>query len=180
MAKKKNTEPVPVDAQPAPYLPTEARYSGYAALRNAQGYSSKGQIQAAAQGHADAFVEAATGSPIEAYLFARRVGEYATAYAEAIAPAALTERQTYPGKTEVLFGAKVEVAEVGVKYDYSADPVWARLNTAVERATEARREREKVLQATSTPRPEVDPETGEMFTAHPPVRTGKTSLKVTL
>lgn len=76
--------------------------------------------------------------------------------------------------------AKFELAEVGVKYDYSGDPVWSRIAQQITPLQEAMKEREKRLKTVTKTMIETDPETGETFEVPPPVKNSKSSFKVTL
>lgn len=75
--------------------------------------------------------------------------------------------------------------ESGTTYDYSHDPVWNKLNTALTAAKESLKKREEVLKNVPRadplkgiePMTELDKETGEYFELRPPVKTSKTTLK---
>lgn len=80
-------------------------------------------------------------------------------------------------------GVKLEVCESGVKYDYSSDSEWCRLNQAFEEAKKALKERESFLKGIPQPKLKggtlgvfVDEETGEII--DPPVRSSTTTVKV--
>ena len=76
-------------------------------------------------------------------------------------------------------GVKVEVCDLGVKWDFSAcnDSIWAGYQQQVKAAEDNRKQREVFLKAI----PEggtVDPETGELI--YRPVRMATRGLKITL
>lgn len=78
-------------------------------------------------------------------------------------------------------GARMIVAEAGVRYDFSScnDPKWNDL--AAQKATiEAQlKERETFLRAIPGSQTIVNEETGEVATVYPPTKTSSTTVKVT-
>lgn len=141
---------------------------------------SKKDILLLAQNHSESLVEAAMESPIKTLIAARKMAEYGNELAKHLIVPAMRERETYPEKDLKVLGAKIEIAEVGVKYDYSEDQKWRELKIKEEAIAEERKSREKLLQALKQPMIETDPDTGETFSVPVPVRTSSTSLKVTL
>lgn len=93
-----------------------------------------------------------------------------------IEPEAHEEISRYGRQGAEILGAKLEVVEAGIKYDYSADAEWLRLKAEAEKTAELLKSREQFLKG--LPKEMADPETGEMVA--PPVRTSTTTLKVTL
>ncbi|WP_290391193.1 hypothetical protein [uncultured Bacteroides sp.] len=86
------------------------------------------------------------------------------------------------GRTGATFnGANLCIAEVGVRFDFSAcqDSVWDEL--AKERTElEAKiKEREKFLRGITTPQTIVNEETGEVKKIYGPAKTSSTTVKVT-
>lgn len=86
------------------------------------------------------------------------------------------------GRTGATFnGANLCIAEVGVRFDFSAcqDSVWDEL--AKERTElEAKiKEREKFLRGITTPQAIVNEETGEVKKIYGPAKTSSTTVKVT-
>jgi|GEM_PF-6966543 len=70
-------------------------------------------------------------------------------------------------------GVTLTTADVGVKYDYSVDPVWQRLNDDVADATAIRKQQETFLRALPYEgRMAVDELTGETYQAYPPAKSG--------
>lgn len=92
------------------------------------------------------------------------------------------------GKEADLHGFKLETAEAGVKYDYTADPIWVHLNDLVKSAEEKRKTREAQLKALKMPDRDkqesnnmvLDPDSGELYEEMPPVKTSSTIVKFTL
>jgi viroplasmin and RNaseH domain-containing protein len=83
-------------------------------------------------------------------------------------------------KSADCYNARFTMAEVGVKYDYTAceDPEWEQLNKDAARLAEAKKAREEILKAHAKPWVSVNEETGEVTTIYPPVKTGKTQVTV--
>jgi predicted heme/steroid binding protein len=82
------------------------------------------------------------------------------------------------GKYVTSSGAKIEVIETGVKYDYSNDLKWQELNQKAEEAVEARKKHEDVLKRIPAGKLLVDEDTGETLIG--PSKTSTSSYKVTL
>jgi len=92
--------------------------------------------------------------------------------------AVIAEAEKY-GKSFEYKGVKVQIREGGVKYDYSAtgDSEWAILDAKSKEIAEAKKAREKFLQAVPASGT-VSPETGEHI--YPPAKTSQTTVAVTL
>ncbi|WP_346320931.1 hypothetical protein [Chitinophaga sp. YIM B06452] len=97
-----------------------------------------------------------------------------------IEPLVREELEKYGKEGLTKLEAKFELAEVGVKYDYSSDPVWQALSEKIAPLQEALKEREKLLKAITKPLIETDPDTGETYKVFPPIKTSTSSFKVTL
>lgn len=74
--------------------------------------------------------------------------------------------------------AKIEVAELGVKYDYSVcnDDEYNNLDTEVKKLSGLKKARENLLKSLTGETP--NQQTGELIC--PPVKTSKTGIKITL
>lgn len=94
----------------------------------------------------------------------------------------LKEAEKYPEKVIERYGARIEKAEVGVKYDYSTsrDPVWEGLASEVMMYTERRKEREEFLRALREPLTILNKDTGEIDEVRPPLKHSKTGVKIYL
>lgn len=81
------------------------------------------------------------------------------------------------GKSTTVKGAKIEIAELGVKYDYSGcgDSQLNQLESEIKRLTEQKKARENWLKSLSGEMPNED---GEVCS--PPVKTSTTGIKITL
>lgn len=89
-------------------------------------------------------------------------------------------REVGEAKDFTCLGAKIEPAETGTKYDYSADPVWAQINEElkpIQDKLKAQEERIKI--ATKIGHSLIDAESGEIL-AQPVTKTSTSSVKITL
>lgn len=83
------------------------------------------------------------------------------------------------GNGTTLYGAKVEVAESGVKYDYSANEQWSELESQIKPLKEAQKAIEdQIKMATKVGKSFVDESTGELIS--PVTKTSTTTPKITL
>lgn len=94
----------------------------------------------------------------------------------------LKEADKYPEKKFELFGATIEKAEVGTKYDYAVcdDTIYERLEVEFETAKRKLDERKEFLKVLKAPMPVIDDVTGECVTIKPPLKTSTTGLKVSI
>lgn len=83
------------------------------------------------------------------------------------------------GETEFQ-GAKVEKAETGTRYDFSACRAWQEQKTQVNRETEILKEIEALCKVVKAPTKTVLESTGEEIIAHPAIKRSTTSPKITL
>lgn len=86
------------------------------------------------------------------------------------------------GETPTINGAKIELAETGVKYDYSrcGDTAWENFNQQIVSAKESMKSREAFLKSLKSPMSIADELTGgEMITVHPPQKSSTTNIKIT-
>ena len=80
---------------------------------------------------------------------------------------------------ESLFGAKIELAETGVKYDYSQSESWQSIKAQIEPLeTELKAIEEQIKMATKIGKSFVDESTGELIS--PVQKTSTASIKITL
>jgi hypothetical protein len=80
-----------------------------------------------------------------------------------------------------MYGAKVNLKELGVKYDYTncIDSEWQNLDAEIKRLTELKKERENFLKSLTKTMTIVDEITGEVMQVHPPIRQSTTSYTIT-
>ena len=83
------------------------------------------------------------------------------------------------GNGTTLYGAKVEVAESGVKYDYASNEQWKELESQIKPLKEAQKAIEdQIKMATKVGKSFVDESTGELIS--PVTKTSTTTPKITL
>ena len=88
------------------------------------------------------------------------------------------ELAKHHGRLVTASGAKIELCEAGVSYDYSANAEWRELEAArfeIERQKKALEEKLRLL---APGRVAVDPQTGEMLEG--PQKTSKSTYRITL
>ncbi|WP_162944767.1 hypothetical protein [Flavisolibacter nicotianae] len=88
------------------------------------------------------------------------------------------ELAKHHGRLVTTSGAKIELCEAGVSYDYSGNGEWRELEAArfeIERQKKALEEKLRLL---SPGRVAVDPETGEMLEG--PLKSSKSTYRITL
>lgn len=95
-----------------------------------------------------------------------------------INPIVLDSLNLFSEKQLSVLGAKIEKAEVGTKYDFSADNTWVALNMIAEKANENLKAHEARLKKIEFGKVLVDEDSGETFYA--PVKSSKSSYKITL
>lgn len=88
------------------------------------------------------------------------------------------ELNKHRGRLITNSGARVEVCEAGVMYDYSSNGEWRELDEQIRLLTEQRKLVEEKLRKLSPGRMAVDPETGEVLEG--PVKTSKSTYRITL
>jgi len=86
------------------------------------------------------------------------------------------------GKSFEAHGARVDVSELGIKYDYEhcQDKDWERLNSEFNNIAEKKKDRETFLKTLKKPITVVDEETGETWKINPPIRKSTTGVKITI
>ena len=94
----------------------------------------------------------------------------------------LTEANKYPDKIIERYGARIEKAEVGVKYNYSSsrDSEWERLDAEIKSLELRKKERETFLKSLPEPLTTVNTDTGEVEEIRPPMKTSKTGVRIYL
>ena len=120
---------------------------------------------------------------LEAYVKAKALSTALEGFRSLISKKALEEAQKSHSdkeKTFSVFGANVSVSELGTKYDYSKtnDFELPQYEQNLKSAQDSVKERQKYLQALSTPLTAIDPSTGEMVTLYKPIKTSTTGLKI--
>ena len=88
------------------------------------------------------------------------------------------ELAKHHGRLVTTSGAKVELCEAGVSYDYSNNGEWRELDEQIKILTEQRKAVEEKLRLMAPGRIAVDPETGEVIEG--PMKSSKSTYRITL
>lgn len=140
---------------------------------------TKGNVLSIAQQIADNVIDG-NADPFETLAKLEAIKAVCEEGRKLLEPHVRSELEKYGKEGVGKLDAKFELAEVGVKYDYSGDPVWSGIAQQITPLQEALKDREKLLKTVTKTMIETDPETGETFEVPPPVKTSKSSFKVTL
>lgn len=116
-------------------------------------------------------------NPIDAALKLKALEEFIKDAREKLNSYAIDELYKHQNGKVSIYDAKIEIAETGVKYDYSTDIVWQRLKQENEVTASALKTREELLKKIPAGSQLVD-EDGEVATG--PSKTSTTSYKITL
>lgn len=84
--------------------------------------------------------------PLRAYGLLTALEKVAGDARKQIAEQAINQAAKYPEKEIGAFGAKFQIKECGVKYDYSSDPQWRDLQAEIDTIRAEQKGRETVLQ----------------------------------
>lgn len=83
-------------------------------------------------------------------------------------------------ESQTCLGAKIELCDVGIKYDYSSDPTWLSIKEQIEPLNKKLKEQEEFIRiATKKGKAILNTDTGEVD-AMPVKKTSDTSFKITL
>lgn len=88
------------------------------------------------------------------------------------------ELAKHHGRLVTTSGAKIEICEAGVSYDYSANAEWRELEALRTQVEQRKKALEEKLRLLSPGRVAVDPETGEMLEG--PQKSSKSTYRITL
>lgn len=116
-------------------------------------------------------------NPIDAALQLKTLEEFIKDVREKLNKYTIDELYKHQSGKVNIYDAKIEIAETGVKYDYSTDVVWQKLKQDNELTSSALKEREDLLKKIPAGSQLVD-ENGEVSTG--PSKTSTTSYKITL
>ena len=92
----------------------------------------------------------------------------------------VNELLKYDGSKTNAFRVELQVAEVGTRYDFSANRKWNDLNEEINSLKEKQKELEAFCKALKSKTITVDEETGESFEFFPPAKSSTTSIKKTI
>jgi hypothetical protein len=101
---------------------------------------------------------------------------------DAIHEHALTEAYKHGQKSFGIYGAKVEVKEMGTKwfFDQTGDPIIYRLEQDKKAISEKEKERQAFLKTLKEKTSFLDEETGAVFTVFPARKESKTGIAITI
>ena len=88
------------------------------------------------------------------------------------------ELMKHHGLIKTNSGARIELCEAGVTYDYSANGSWRHIDEQIKALTEQKKELEEKLKSIPAGKEMVDPETGEILTGA--FKSSKSTYKITL
>jgi hypothetical protein len=88
------------------------------------------------------------------------------------------ELAKHHGQLITTSGAKVELCEAGVSYDYSVSAEWNELDEQIRTLTEQRKALEEKLRQVPPGKMAVDPETGEVIEG--PMKMSRSTYRITL
>ena len=88
------------------------------------------------------------------------------------------ELTKHSGRLTTTSGARIEICEAGVAYDYSSNGEWRALDHQINVLVDQRKSVEEKLRKLTPGRMAVDPETGEVLEG--PVKTSKSTYRITL
>ena len=94
---------------------------------------------------------------------------------------ALSEAQKH-GKSFAIYGAKVEVKEMGTKwyFDKTGDPIIARIAEQKDQIGKAEKDRQSFLKTLKEKTSFLDEESGEVFTVYPARKESKTGIAISI
>jgi hypothetical protein len=94
---------------------------------------------------------------------------------------ALSEAQKH-GKSFAIYGAKVEVKEMGTKwfFDKTGDPIIARIAEQKDQISKEEKDRQAFLKTLKEKTSFLDEESGEVFTVYPARKESKTGIAISI
>jgi len=127
-------------------------------------------------------VKSGDANPLEVLVMLRSLELVSELVRDEIEDNILTEAEKHSEKKFNAFGAIIERAEVGVKYNYgtSKDTIYERLQVDADTAKRRLDERTAFLRQLKEPMTVVDEMTGEIVTITPPIKKSKSGVKVYL
>lgn len=127
-------------------------------------------------------VENGEANPLTVFLQLKSIEAVCKEAKEKINQWALQEAERHGTKSFEYMGAKVDIAELGTKYDYSGcgDVIWESINAEIESRKYNIKEREDFLKTLKGSMEIVNPSDGEIYKVVPPVKRSTTGLKITL
>jgi hypothetical protein len=128
----------------------------------------------------DVIVNEAEGYELEAYITVKKLEYVVKSLIEVLQPMAITEAEKQKGNT--LYGAKIEVKDTGVRYNFS-ECGYLPYNNLISDKKQIETElkgMETLLKSINKKTTIVDEQSGEILEVKPPTRTAGTSIVLTI
>lgn len=95
---------------------------------------------------------------------------------------ALSEAQKHGQKSFSIYGAKIEIKEMGTKwfFDKTGDPIIGRIANQKEEISQKEKDRQSFLKTLKEKTSFLDEETGEVFTVYPARKESKTGIAISI
>lgn len=119
---------------------------------------------------------------LEARIRLKAIEEVVSTASSSIAKYVRDEAEKHGAKSFDYMGAKVELAETGVNYNYDVcgDQEWEELQASLKQLKADIKAREEFLKSLKKPITVANEETGEIITINPPVKTSTSGVKITI
>ena len=120
--------------------------------------------------------------PLELAIYLKAIEKVAERLKPELQRLSIQEAERY-GKGEFqLMGAKVQVRELGTKYDYSncGDIEFEMIESDLNAVAERKKNRESFLKSITEPLQLINEETGEAYKVYPPSKKSTTGIVITL
>jgi len=126
-------------------------------------------------------VEAGILPPLHMAVYLKTMEKIIEGIQKGIKESALAEAEKYE-KSFDFHGARIEMAELGTKYDYTScgDIVLNELNKQISELSEKKKEHETMLKTVKEGMTMVDENTGEIYKIFPPIKSSTTGIKITI
>lgn len=127
-------------------------------------------------------VEGGILPPLHMAIYLKTMEKIIEGIQNGIKESALAEAEKYEKNFE-FHGAKIEVAELGTKYDYAncGDSVWANLDGQIKKLSEEKKQRETFLKTLKEPVAMANKASGgEIININPPIKSSTTGIKITI
>jgi len=121
-------------------------------------------------------------NPLELHVKLTAMQKAFDAVKKNIAQYTLDEAGKHGAKSFEINGAKIEISELGTKYDFlpCGDSQWEMMDAEIKALDDRKKEREKFLKTLTKSMTIVNELTGEIETINPPHKSSTTGIKVTL
>lgn len=121
-------------------------------------------------------------SPIDALVYVKKALELFGEAEKNLRPLAESNYHLAKGEKQLLHSVEITEAETGVRYDYAAceDLIWNQLSIKKQAIENELKDRESFLKTVNKTTITGDSETGEAWEIHPPIRSGKMGLKLSI